>query len=327
MDSKEVVYRTIERRGAPRVPIDHVSRDFESSDTITLGWHPAADFVPAEPGATEWGYVWEALDETMGQPRTHPLADWERVADYVPPDPATPGRLDALEKALPQWRDKFIKFSVGISGFNQATFLRGCETFLTDLYVAPERAAHVLNIVFDFENALIDRALQCPMDAVTFADDWGTQKGLFIRPDLWREVFRPHYADQFARIRRAGKKVWFHSCGDIYGIIGDLIEIGVDVLELLQPDLLGVERLARDFGGRVCFCCSVDHQRRAISGTREEIFAHARFLRDTLGAFDGGFIAYLEDYACLGMSEQNYQWISEAFQSLNAPAIEGEHIC
>ncbi|NIA12950.1 MAG: hypothetical protein GWP08_02630 [Nitrospiraceae bacterium] len=327
MNSKEIVERTIERRSPPRIPINYASRDLDRSDTITLGWQPAADFVPSERGVTEWGYVWEALDETMGQPKTHPLAEWERAGDYVPPDPAAPGRLDALEDALPQWQGKFIKFSVGISGFNQAAFLRGFQTFLTDLYLAPERAERVLDIVLGFENALIARALEYPVDAFAFADDWGTQRGLMIPLDLWRAMFRPRYAEQFAAIHRAGKKVWFHSCGNVYEIINDLIEIGVDVLELLQPDLLGVERLARDFGGRVCFCCSVDHQRRAISGTREEIFAYARMLRDTLGAFDGGLILYLEDYSCLGMSRQNYQWISEAFQSLNAQPFEEESAC
>lgn len=323
MNSREVVYRTIERRGTPRVPINYANRDLDISDTMTFSWQPAADFVPDGQGTTEWGYIWEVLDKTMGQPKKHPLADWAHAEAYAPPDPAAPGRFDGLEEALPQWCDKFIKFSVGISGFNQATFLRGFQTLLTDLYTAPERVERVLDVVFDFENALVERAVRYPVDAVMFADDWGMQKGLIVAPHLWREVFRPRYAEQFARVHQAGKKVWFHSCGDIHAIIGDLIEIGVDVLELLQPDLFGVERLARDFGGEVCFCCSVDHQRCAISGSRDEIFAYARLLRDTLGAFDGGFVAYVEDYSCLGMSEQNYHWISEAFQSLNTSPTHG----
>ena len=327
VNSKELVHRAIDFTGPPRVPINYASRDFERSDAITLGWQPAADFVPPEPGATEWGYVWEALDETMGQPRAHPLADWDRVAKYVPPDPDAPGRFDALEEALPLWREKFVKFGVGISGFNQATFLRGFQTFLTDLCVAPERAEQVLDNVFDFENALIARALEYPVDAFVFADDWGTQRGLMIPLDLWRTMFRPRYAEQFAAIHRADKKVWFHSCGDVYDIIGDLIGIGVDVLELLQPDLLGVERLARGFGGKVCFCCSIDHQRRAISGTKEEVLAYARLLRDTLSAYDGGFIAYVEDYSCLGMSERNCRWIDEAFQGLDPLVNKGEQVC
>ena len=317
MDNKEIVRRAIEFDSPPRMPINYCNRDFECSDTISVGFAPASSFTPEEPGATEWGYVWQALDTTMGQPRAHPLADGDRIAAYVPPDPYAPGRFDAIDGQIAPWNDRFIKFGAGISGFNQATFLRGFETFLMDLYVDRPLAERVLDLVMDFENGLIAQAVKHPIDCVAFGDDWGTQRGLMIDLAVWRDMFRPRYARQFEHIHRAGKKVWFHTCGDVYAIIGDLIDIGVDVIELLQPDLLGVERLARNFGGKVCFCCSIDHQRRAISGTRDEIFAYARFLRDTLGAFNGGFIAYVEDYACLGMSEQNYQWIREAFHGLN----------
>lgn len=319
MNRKDIVCAAIDRTGPPRTPINYCNRDFEHSDTIGWGFKAAREFIPPEPGLTEWGYVWHVLDQTMGQPGTHPLSEWERINEYVPPDPYAAGRFDGLEDFLGEWRDRFIKFSLGITGFNQASFLRGFETLLMDLYMAPERAATVLDIIFNFENGMIDQALRYPIDAIAFGDDWGTQEGLMIAPEVWRAVFRPRYAEQFARIHQAGKKVWFHSCGKVHAIINDLIEIGVDVIELLQPDIFGVERLAADFGGRVCFCCSVDHQRRAISGTRDEIFAYAKRLRNTLGAFNGGFIAYVEDYASLGMSEQNYQWIREAFHAVDAP--------
>ena len=90
----------------------------------------------------------------------------------------------------------------------------------------------------------------------------------------------------------------------------------MDVMELLQPDIYGIDWLASEFGGKVCFCCAVDHQRRAISGTREEIFTYAGVLNKRLGAFNGGFIADIEDYSSLGMSEHNYQWIKEACHGL-----------
>lgn len=317
MTRREITIRAIERRNPPRTPLNYCNRDFQDSDTIGVGYGHASGFVPREAGDTEWGFVWEVLDGTMGQPKTHPLADWDAYRGYRPPDPDAPGRFDAVPEQIAAWPDRFIKFGLGITGFNQATFLRGYEQFMMDLAVDPARAEAVLDLVFDFENGVIDRAVQFPVDAVCFGDDWGTQQGLMISLDQWRSLFRPRYAAQFERVRRAGKKVWFHSCGHVHAILGDLIDIGVDVVELLQPDVMGVEQLARDFGGRVCFCCSVDHQRRAISGTRDEIFAYARFLRDTLGAFNGGFIAYVEDYASLGMSEQNYQWIREAFHSLD----------
>ncbi len=317
MTSKEIVLRAIERHDPPRLPIHYCNRDFASSDTRGTGAGAAAGFQPSVPGMTEWGYVWHTLDGTMGQTHAHPLADPAAIARYQPPDPHAPGRLDHLPDFLAAHPTHFLRFGVGISGFNAATFLRGFDDFLMDLHTDPDLAERVLDVVFDFENGLIEQATELPFDAVCFGDDWGTQQGLMISPERWRQVFRPRYAEQFARIHRAGQKVWFHTCGNVWAIIGDLIDIGADVLELLQPDVFGVERLGKEFGGHVCFCCSVDHQRRAITGTREEIFAYARQLRDTLGASHGGYIAYIEDYASLGMDEEHYQWIRAAFHGMD----------
>jgi uroporphyrinogen decarboxylase len=314
--SKQLVLRAIEFRQPPRVPVSYCNRDFEDSDTLSIGYAPAPGFVPSQPGMTEWGYVWHSLDMTMGQPNVHPLADGRCIHSYRPPNPYTPGRLAALPGFIAAHGDRFLRFGLGITGFNAATFLRGFDQFLMDLTVDRALAECVLDYVFDFENAIIGQAVTMDIDAVSFGDDWGTQRGLMISPALWRAVFRPRYAAQFERVHRAGKKVWFHTCGNVWAIIGDLIDVGVDVLELLQPDIFGVDRLAQAYGGKVCFCCSVDHQRRAVSGTRDEIFAYARLLSDRLGAFGGGFIGYIEDYASLGMSEQNYQWIRQAFHGL-----------
>jgi hypothetical protein len=311
--SREIVYRALEFRKPPRVPIIYCNRDLDCSDVVCTGAAAAAGFEPSEPGMTEFGYVWQSLDKTMGQPHTHPLADWDRIDDYVPPDPYAPGRFDHIAAWAADNQDLFRVFCVGISGFNQATFLRGYEDFMMDMALNPERVERVLDIVFGFENGLIDQACALDVDCIKFGDDWGTQQGLMVSLESWRKVFKPRYADQFARAKRAGKKVWFHTCGNVYSIIGDMMEIGVDVLELLQPDVFGVGRLAEEFGGKVCFCCAVDHQRVAIPGTKDEIFTYAKLLRDRLGAFDGGFIAYIEDYSCLGMTEQNYQWIRQAF--------------
>ena len=319
MNSKERVVRAIEKRSPARLPIYYRNRDTERSDVINAVLAPAADFVPRTPGHTEWGYTWATLDQTMGQPQDRPLADEASFAAYTPPDPAAPGRMELIKQTLEAHPDRFIKVDMGITGYNQATFLRGMTAFLSDLYLRRDLAERVLDYVFDFENGIIARLEGLAVDGVGLADDWGTQKGLFIAPELWREVFKPRYAAQIELAHRLGKKVWLHSCGDLSAIIEDWIEIGLDVIELLQPDIFGVERLAARFGGRICFCCSIDHQRRAISGSRQEIFDYARLLHERLGCYQGGFIAYVEDYACLGMPEQNYQWIREAFQAMSMP--------
>lgn len=316
LTSKQLVQHAIEGHHPPRVPVYYCNRDHEHADVLASGYAPASGFKAEPPGMTEWGYVWHTLDGTMGQPHMHPLSDAAAFAGYHPPNPRAPGRLTHVPAWAREHAEKFLVLGLGITGFNQATFLRGFESFLADLGEDLERANRVLDWVFDFENDLIDQAAPLAVDAVKFADDWGTQRGLMMAPSQWREVFKPRYADQFDRVHRSGKKVWFHTCGNVEAIIGDLIEVGVDVLELLQPDVFGVGHLAAAFGGKVCFCCSVDHQRRAISATRDGIFAYARLLADRLGGVGGRFIGYVEDYASLGMSESQYQLIRQAFHGL-----------
>lgn len=317
MNSVELVQKAIEFGRPSRMPIYYFNRDIDRSDVV-CGWcGPASDFRPSEEGETEWGYVWENLgDGTMGQPKNPPIPNLARLASYVPPDPFAPGRADHLDQFIAQNADKFLVFGMGITGFNQAAFLRGFEEFLMDLHVDLPFAEKVLDIVFGFENGLVDRIAGYPFGAVKFSDDWGSQQGLIISPDLWRKVMKPHYARQFDLIHKTDKKVWFHTCGNVWDIIPDLIDAGVDVLELLQPDVFGLDRLASEFAGKVCFSCSIDHQREAINGTREEIFDYARRLNESLGGDNGGFIAYIEDYPSLKMGEDRYQWICEAFESI-----------
>ena len=93
------------------------------------------------------------------------------------------------------------------------------------------------------------------MDGIIFFDDWGTENALFIHPQKWREIFKPRYKEQFELSHNLGMKVFFHSCGYVWDIIGDLIEIGIDIINLEQPlvfsreKISGIDRLAKRFGG------------------------------------------------------------------------------
>ena len=73
------------------------------------------------------------------------------------------------------------------------------------------------------------------VSAMFLTDDWGSQDALMISPAMWRRHFKEYYRRIFAEVHRWGKDVMFHSCGNVASIIPDLIEVGVDVLDPLQP--------------------------------------------------------------------------------------------
>jgi hypothetical protein len=296
MTPREVVKRAIHFGSPPRVPLIYRS-DPERSDMAHTGYAPARGWQAPSPTVDEWGCEWANIIGTgCGQIVRHPLATPDDLATYPFPDALAPGRLDHLPGFVQSCEGKYLSASVGLSGFNHTMALRGFEELLTDLYVDRAFFEELADRVFAFENAIIDGFAAHGLDGVWFFDDWGTETGVFVRPEQWREVFKPRYADQFARVRRHGMDVLLHSCGHVWDIIPDLIEIGVSVLNLEQPLVFskdgvnGIDRLAEAFGGKVCFCTNVDSQRTLISGTLAEIEAEAEHVVRALGRPEGGLI-------------------------------------
>ena len=316
MTQKDIVKSAVALKKPPRTPLYFCNRDIDKSDVIFTGYVPDPDFVPDIPGRTEWGYRSHSLDDTMGQPDLCPLEDsWEQLEGFKPPNPEVTERYRLIQPTIDENPDKYIVANLGITGFNMATFLRGFENFVMDIYIEEDNANALLDIILGFEEQVCRHYCSFDIDAVAFFDDWGSQKNLLVSPEKWREFFKPRYKKQFDLIHSLGKKVFFHCCGQISDIIPDLCEIGADILNLNQPELFGIEEMGRLYGGKACFCCPVDHQTVALTGSREEIFDYVRRLHESLGS---GFIGYIEDYRSCGMTDERYHDIVDAFMLLNS---------
>ena len=142
----------------------------------------------------------------------------------------------------------------------------------------------------DYNLAVIDQVIARGLDGIFFSDDWGSQRGLLMNPDDWRRFYKPAYAAMFDRVRSRGRHVWMHLCGNVTDIIGDLIDIGLNVLNPVQPQAMDVEHLSREFGGKVCFNGGIDVQGTMIHGSPDDVRDEARRLVDLFGGLRGGYI-------------------------------------
>ena len=132
------------------------------------------------------------------------------------------------------------------------------------------------------------------VDVVVTGDDLGTQDSTLMAPALYRTLVKPEQAKVLDAIHRETRaKVFYHSCGNIYPLIGDLVEIGVDLLNPVQvsaPDLADTARLKREFGARLSFCGGVDTQDVMPHGSAQEVRAEVRRRIQDL-APGGGYVA------------------------------------
>jgi hypothetical protein len=114
---------------------------------------------------------------------------------------------------------------------------------------------------------------------------------------MWKKFFRPHYEEFQKAVKSAGWHWWFHSCGKINDIIDDLIEIGVEVINLQQPQTVGIKEIGKKYKGKICFATANDIQNTIGFGRfdPEKMRKEAIALIEHWAAPNGGFI--LDDYA------------------------------
>ena len=249
----------------------------------------------------------------MGQPKNIIIDNWKMLKSFTPPSANDIGKYKHIKGFIEKYKDKYKVFGLGITGFNIVTFIRSFEITLIDFYEAKENIIKLSDIVFDYECNVLKNLYKYDIDAVAFYDDWGTQNALMINSNLWREVFKNRYKKQFDIIHNMGKDVYFHSCGNIYDIIDDLIEIGVDVFNFNQPEVYGLDKLKK-YSQKVCFNGPVDLQKKAINGTKEQIYNYTKDLILNLSTEKGGYIGYVEEYSSIGLSDINYRHCEDALR-------------
>lgn len=183
-----------------------------------------------------------------------------------------------------------------------AQFARGWVRLMQDLKRNPEFVAALVEKLAGVALADLERYLDAVgeyVHVVGFGDDLGVQSGLQFHPDIYRQLFKPHHRRLYGRVHaRTRAYVFLHTCGSVYELIPDLIEVGVDILNPVQTSAAGMEpeRLKRTFGDRLSFwgggCCP---QRVLPFGTEAEVEADVRERLRTFAPGGGYVFAPIHD--------------------------------
>lgn len=254
----------------------------------------------------------------MGQVKGHPLLNWSDLKTYEWLNPDDPVFYEGIGEKIENSEEKYIRTGISMILFERMQTLRGFENLLMDFYIEKERVECLADRIVDIHIRLIENLsnrFPNKIDGIIFSDDWGTERDLIINPKLWRDFFKPQYKKIIDACHKAGWDVWLHSCGKINAIIGDFIELGLDVINLQQPTILGIEEIGKQFAGKICFESLCDIQKTLPFKSEEEIEQEAKCLIQNWGTPQGGFI--LSDYAgseqLLGISEHKKRTMVDSF--------------
>ena len=246
----------------------------------------------------EGGYYFEMT--------SHPLKDATiaDLEDYPWPDPYDPGRVEGLrEYARHMRRDTEFAILAKFAGaiFETAWYLRGMEKFMIDMVENPDFVHALLEKIYQVQRGFDEVGLETAGEYIDIlrlsGEDLGTQVGPLISLPMFRDFVRPYFeklwtfAKQKLLSKNPGAKLMLHSCGAVCVFVPDWIEMGLDILDPVQPMAKGMDpfQLKVNFGNKLTFHGGIDAQHVLPYGTEEEVREHTKKYIKAL-APGGGFI-------------------------------------
>ena len=266
---------------------------------LLVAWHGIAtsyyQHEELDEYTCEWGIGWRWIDIPNGrytEISRRPLADESSLGSFSCPDPTEDWRYDSARELLSKHGDTHaIVGGMPCTFFEAAWYLRGYEAFLTDMMINKDFAHELLDKLYDFQVVTGTILAKLGVDILWLGDDFGTQNSLILSPEIWREFFKPRYGKLIQAFRDINPdvKIAYHSDGNIEKLLPEYIEVGVDILNAVQPKSMDPAHLKRRFGDNLTFWGTVDIQEIMPFGTPEDVFNEVKLRIETVGP-NGGLI-------------------------------------
>ncbi len=254
----------------------------------------------------DWGSGQSEIEEGVWYPGVHPLAEATTIAEIDAytnwPDMDDPYRVAQVRAAARKLADD-NQYAIMATPwlmfpFERAHAMQGLDKFLYNMAVDKNFSKYLLEKIYGYCKTLMGHfldELDENVDIIKIGDDLGTQESLLISPKMYREFLKPIHADFISFIKsRTRAKVFFHTDGDVFNLIEDFIEIGVDILNPIQTlagRMSNLLELKQRYGDRIIFCGAIDTQKVLPYGSPAEVRQEVKRVIDILGEGGGYMLA------------------------------------
>lgn len=255
---------------------------------------------PHTPCIDCWGTGQVEIEPGVWYPGVHPLAEAttiDAIERYPWPDMDDPYRVAHVKEQASKLaqEDQFAIMGTPwlLFPFERAFAMQGMDTFLLNMAMYPDFAKALLRKITDLCKTLMGHFLEAAgenLDIIKIGDDLGTQEKLMISPRMYRQILKPFHAEFIEFIKaRTRAKIFFHTDGDVFDLIEDFVEMGVDILNPIQTSagkMSDLQGLKERYGKNIVFCGAIDTQHILPSGTPQEVRQEVKRVINILG--EGG---------------------------------------
>ena len=276
----------------------------------------------SEEYTDNWGITWKRAyyktrfgDGSYTEMVGHPLENDSALDNYMTPDPLDEDNYTQAKELLENFGEEYAIMGVVVATvFESAWYLRGgVDKLLLDFVLNEDLANKILDIPMGFHLEAGKKLIELGCDMIWTGDDIGMQTNMIMSPDMWRKFLKPRMAKIFSEFKNVNKniKIAYHSDGYIEPVIDDLVEIGMDVLNPLQPGLFDFSRLKKRFGKNISFWGGMNIQKTLPFGTVDDVKNETKTRIEELGK-GGGYIISPSHHLQQDVSIENIMAFIEA---------------
>ncbi|HBX68831.1 MAG TPA: hypothetical protein DEH25_05460 [Chloroflexi bacterium] len=222
--------------------------------------------------------------QTVDEILTYPLPDFSRPECWQP---------IAQDVAEYQGQGYAVGAGLEMTIFEISWYLRGMEDLMADMLQNPDMAIALLDRITDLRVYQARKFAQLGVDVLALGDDISMQTGMLMSPRMWRKWFKPRLAAVIAAAREVKPDilVQYHTDGDCRAVIPELIEVGVDILNPIQPECMDPVEIKKEYGDRLSFSGTIGTQTTMPHGSPDDVRAAVKKMVETVGAGGGLFLA------------------------------------
>ncbi len=268
-------------------PCEDVERDLQSH--IMFGKYKKVRWLNETLYEDAFGVQWQMGGDggDIGIPVNKPVLA-ATVEDYRFPE-IDEAVLEAGLAAMRADAENFRMFRLTYALYERAWSLMGMQDTLMNMALCEAEIMRLMERIAQYQSILLARVLDSDFEGVYFGDDWGQQRGLIMGPAMFRKYIKPFLKELFAQVHAKGKYVLLHSCGDIERVFPDLIEIGLDVYNTVQPEIYDLAKIKREYGADLTFWGAISTQQFLSDHSADEVYQKSIETIQVLGK-GGGYL-------------------------------------
>ena len=260
----------------------------------------------------EWGVLYKPTPEELDHPIKGPIQTMDDLEKYVPPDPDAPQRLGKLPELVARFKGKKAIFFRHRAAFMWSVFLTGFESLLEKFLLQPEFAHRLMDMVLKVNIRIARNAIRAGADAIVVADDFAGNDSPFFSPAVFKEFVLPRLQRMVDAIHEEGAKAIKHSDGNLWPILGAIVDTGIDGLNPMEPIAgMDIGRIKQKYGKRVCLIGNIDCAYILSEASKEEVEeAVKECIRNA--SLGGGHIISSSNAIHSSVKPENYRTMIEA---------------